>query len=53
MGSTAEEGDHVHEPCARCGVVEAETDGLCAECVALREPAKARGKGRGKGRKTP
>jgi hypothetical protein len=28
---------HIHEPCSRCGVVEAEIDGLCAECADVEE----------------
>lgn len=34
MPDTSEEGPHVHQPCERCGLVEAEVDGLCAECAA-------------------
>jgi hypothetical protein len=37
MSSVKEDGPHTHEPCLRCGVVEAEygeeSDGLCAECA--------------------
>ena len=28
---------HIHLPCSRCGVVEAEVDGLCAECAELED----------------
>jgi hypothetical protein len=33
MPDTSEEGPHVHHPCERCGLVEAELDGLCPECA--------------------
>jgi hypothetical protein len=33
MAEIKSDGPHVHEPCSRCGVVEGEIDGLCAECV--------------------
>ncbi len=33
MPDQADEGPHVHQPCSRCGLVEAETGGLCPECA--------------------
>lgn len=33
MPDVATEGPHVHEACQRCGQVEGEIDGLCAECA--------------------
>jgi hypothetical protein len=33
MPDPSEEGPHVHQPCERCGLVEAELDGLCPECA--------------------
>ena len=33
MPDTTDEGPHVHQPCSSCGLVEAEVDGLCAECA--------------------
>jgi hypothetical protein len=33
MADTTEEGPHIHQPCSRCGLVEAEVDGLCPECA--------------------
>ncbi len=34
MADVSEEGPHVHQPCERCGLVEAEFNGLCPECAA-------------------
>lgn len=44
MPDVSEEGPHIHEPCARCGLVEAETDGLCAECATEARESMARGR---------
>ena len=42
MADTTEEGPHIHQPCSRCGVVEAEVNGLCPECAdSPAEPAPA------------
>ena len=38
MADPTEEGPHIHQPCTRCGLVEAEVGGLCPECAAGREP---------------
>lgn len=32
MPDTIERGPHIHQPCIRRGLVEAEIDGLCSEC---------------------
>ena len=45
MPDVSEEGPHVHQPCDRCGLVEAETDGLCAECATEARASVARGPG--------
>lgn len=37
MGSVKEDGAHVHEPCRRCGVVEASEYGVCEECLRILE----------------
>ena len=33
MPDTTEEGPHIHQPCLRCRLVEAEVGGLCPECA--------------------
>jgi ribosomal protein L37E len=38
MGRTDEDGAHTHQPCRRCGLVEAELDGLCPECALAQPP---------------
>lgn len=37
MTDPAESEPHIHLPCSRCGVVEAEVDGFCAECAELED----------------
>ena len=38
MADVTDDGLHVHLPCARCGLVEAERNGLCPECATELSP---------------